>query len=80
MAERADRDLAEGILRNIIPFNAGEDVGALQQQGESVVQRLLRQMGILQPPAYTPGLNEPLPYRDPKTGQMVYPQGYRGPR
>ena len=76
-------ELALNIARNVVPLNAGQDIAGPYMKAEDAVTRLLRQLGLLKAPAsngYVPGLNEPLPQRDPATGQMVYPQGYKGPR
>lgn len=73
MAERADEELAKNIVRNIVPFNAGEDIYAVQQQGQSAVQKVLQQLGLLPSPQRTPGMNEPLPRVNPATGEIIWP-------
>ncbi len=80
MADNSADELARGILRNIVPLDAGQAVAGPYQKAESIGLQLLRQLGLLPTPGYTPGLSEPLPIKDPKTGQMIYPEGYKGPR
>ena len=77
MADEAS-ELAKNIVRNVVPLNAGQDVVKPYQQGENMVVRLLQQLGLMQPPP--PPLNMPLPRKDPVTGQIVFPEGYKGPR
>lgn len=73
MAERADTELAKNIVRNIVPFNAGEDIYTVQQEGGNMVQKILQQLGLLPSPQRTPGMNEPLPRQNPATGEIVWP-------
>lgn len=68
-------DLSREIVRNIVPFNAGEDIAGIYQPIENTVMELLRTFGILPPKA--PGPRDPLPKYDPKTGRIIQP-GERG--
>jgi hypothetical protein len=77
MADEAS-ELAKNITRNIVPLNAGQDVVGPYQAGENMVVKLLQQLGLMQPPA--PPMNMPLPRKDPRTGQIIFPEGYKGPR
>jgi len=81
MPNTAD-ELAKNIARNVVPLQGGEAIRGPYEKMEGGILNLLRQLGILGGSAqpYTPQINEPLPQKDPITGQMVYPQGYRGPR
>ena len=69
----AATELAKNITRNVVPFNAGEDVYAAQQKGAGVAMRLLQSLGLLPSPKKTPGMNDPLPRVDPATGEIVWP-------
>ena len=81
MPNDAASELAKNITRNVVPLDAGQSVAGMYQPAENMVLRILQQLGLTpQAKGYTPQLNEPLPQRDPRTGQMIYPQGYKGPR
>ena len=73
MADDAATELAKNITRNVVPFSAGEDIYAVQQAGGNAIQKLLRSLGLLPSPQNTPGMNEPLPRIDPKSGEIVWP-------
>lgn len=81
MAEDVASELARNIARNVVPLNAGQDVVGPYQAGENAVIRLLQQLGLMgQPQQPAPPINMPLPRKDPATGQIIFPEGYRGPR
>ena len=73
MADDAASELAKNIVRNVVPFNAGEDIYAVQQAGGNAIQKLLQSLGLMQSQKNTPGMNEPLPRIDPKTGEIMWP-------
>lgn len=79
MADSAD-ELARNIARNVVPFKGGQDLAAPYQAGENMVMKLLQQLGLMQSPQMAPPLNAPLPRKDPSTGQIIFPEGYKGPR
>lgn len=81
MADDAATELAKNITRNVVPLQAGQSVLGPYQGAENVMLKLLQSLGLIggqQAPA--PGLNEPLPRKDPRTGQIIFPEGYKGPR
>lgn len=73
MADDAATELAKNITRNVVPFNAGEDIYAVQQAGGNMVSRVLKSLGLLPGGKQGPGLNDPLPRVDPKTGEIIWP-------
>ena len=79
MAEDAATELAKNITRNIVPFNAGEDiyaVGKAAEGGRNVVKQLLMKLGLIpQPNPNDFGASGPLPRIDPKSGQIIWPEG-----
>lgn len=85
MAQQDDApsDLAKNILKNIIPLDTFEK---MSNKVDTPLQSVLRLIGLGQPQVpqggngFVPPQNMPLPQRDPRTGQMIYPQGYTGPR
>ena len=79
MADEAS-ELAKNIARNVVPLNAGQDVVGPYQAGENMVLKLLQSLGLMGQPQAAPPLNAPLPRKDPITGQIVFPEGYKGPR
>ena len=73
MADDAATELAKQITRNVVPFNAGEDIYGVQRAGGNAVSKLLQSLGLMPSQKNTPGMNEPLPRIDPKTGEIMWP-------
>ena len=78
MADDAATELAKNIVKNMVPFSAGEDLQGIQQAGGNIISQILQSLGVMKPPP--PPLNAPLPRMNPKTGQVEFPPGYQGPR
>lgn len=64
-------EIAKNIVRNLVPFNAGEDLMAGVDKAQELGVRVLRALGVM-PPA-PPPLNAPLPKYDPATGRIIQP-------
>jgi hypothetical protein len=80
MASAAD-DIAKNIARNVVPFNAGQDLAGPYGAAEGTIMKLLQSLGLMGAPQQAaPPLNMPLPRKDPRTGQIIFPEGYTGPR
>ena len=80
MAGNPADELAQGIARSVVPFNAGQDIYGVYGPSENFGMKLFRMLGILPGPKQkAPGLNEPLPRIDPRTGEIIWPEG-KGPR
>ena len=76
----APSELAQGILRNIIPLDTFGQIGQGLDKTAAAAQALLQRMGVMQPPAQAaPPMNQPLPRFggiDPRTGQpIIVPPG-----
>lgn len=70
MAESAPEELARNIARNVVPFNAGQDLAGIQQGGEAAALSFLRALGLLPPQQATAGT---LPQMDPEMGRVLSP-------
>lgn len=73
MADDAATELAKNITRNVVPFNAGEDIYSAQQKGAGMAMKLLQSLGLIPSQQRTPGMNDPLPRVNPQTGEIVWP-------
>lgn len=70
MAESAPEELARNIARNVVPFNAGQDLAGIQQGGEAAALRFLRMLGLLPPQQAAAGA---LPQMDEGMGRVLTP-------
>lgn len=70
MAETPDAELAKNIIRNVVPFNAGEDVGNMYTGAENAAVKLLRTLGLI-PPAAQGSMDVP---RMDAQGNILFPE------